>query len=416
MQTKKFIPSEFWDYLGSSWSTFEDKDLIEQIWLSFSGITQKLNINLYQLQQSRVMDVLPPIVTEGPILYTLVFNGNKKNVILPEPGETDFKFMFNVPKWSFDIPIIEHSETGTQYTQGVDYELINNGTIKWTATIPDFDSRFPVNTLKLYVEEIRKINPVLMDVWCQFVDFKLEYLDDYNTFKEDTSDETLYTHLKYLVWALSYKQLQAPSLKNLKDLLAISRGMPFAYNAGMLTSTLDGTQYRVFIEHDGGTDEYLFPENLEPIPDGEVKKFDIIAEGVELLSYSDDPLLFDSLVNEWPEDPPDAPPFIRPENVQLIDSIIMGRLTTFAESGALDGLDISIETEFSMGNNQGFFDSQRVVDEIVEIVLPLVELGLEDEQEVEDSITETTSDPDIMEPLHDIHDMDDELNETIEPL
>ena len=293
MSLIQFNPQDFWKYLGTSWEKFEDKELIEQIWLAFSQTTGKLTDNLFSLQQSRVMDVLPPTIVDGPDTRLLIFAGKNKNVVLPVQNETGFSFQFNTLNWVYSIPQIELTHTGDIFLENVNYEIVNNRTVKWITSIPAFDPRFTVNSLNLYLPEIKRVNPILMEVWAKAVDFRLKYLYDYITYQEDTSAETQYRHLKYFLWAIAYKRMQSPNIKDMGDLFGIVRGFPFAYNAGMLTSELDGAQYRVTI----GEDEYLFPEGVEPLDDGPVKKFDIIAKGLELIGYAQDPNFISSLVN-----------------------------------------------------------------------------------------------------------------------
>ena len=85
------------------------------------------------------------------------------------------------------------------------------------------------------------------------------------------------------MWALTYKALHPPSVKNLKDAYGIVRGMPFAYNSGVINNSLQlDSSYIVTVDDD----TYYLPSGLIPLSTGSVvAKFDLLASGLELYDY-----------------------------------------------------------------------------------------------------------------------------------
>jgi hypothetical protein len=130
-----------------------------------------------------------------------------------------------------------------------------------------------------------------MDTWARFCGFTY---DDYASYIAYGNDS--YLHLKMLIWALTYKQMSAPSIKNLSDAFAISRGMPFAYTSGLVSNTYDTDHYVSAI----GDYTYTLTSGMTPLTDGTaVSQFDVIASGIALYTYKSNPDLVNQYANVY---------------------------------------------------------------------------------------------------------------------
>ena len=214
------------------------------------------------------------------------------------PVGSGLNFEFPVPQWTYSIPTLvsSYSHQGISYSftyyQGVDYLVSGYNCVYWLDAPPAADPRYPSTMARanLYAANVYVINPVLMNTWAVFCGFNINSFSYYNTY-----GQPYYTHLKMLIWALVYKQLQVPSIKNLSDAFAISLGMPFAYTAGTVSSYYNGSNYVVTI----GNYIYTLPPGMLPTTSTTVNQFDVIAQGVNLYDYNTNPALVNVYANVY---------------------------------------------------------------------------------------------------------------------
>lgn len=271
----------FWKYLGTAWDQFKDKSKIEAIWYGMYITIQRMYEYTYEIQKSRFINTLTADLEVGPETYTIVYSGlvtNGFNVTLTSSG-----FTYDLPYGIRSIPAMHYKYVyngvmySGVYTEGVDYTISGYDTLVWTGSLPMPDRRFPLTSVvQGYAPVVKRINPVLMNLWSRMCGFDIKYLNSYNTFGQDK-----YLHFKMLIWALVYTQLQAPSIKTLKRAFALCHGYPFAYEAGNFTSS--GNTYTV------GDSTYNMPAGLIAIPDGPVEQFDILVSGIQLDTYTENP-------------------------------------------------------------------------------------------------------------------------------
>lgn len=274
--------TKLWDVLGSSWDNFQDKSTVEAFWQGLaSGIDAANQLNL-ETQKSRSLLYMSPSIDTGPDEYYWVYSGLSTDLtveILASGG----LFAYQVDDWTYSIPEITYSYKyqgvtySGIYTENVDYTISGMNHIIWGPTPPTYDPRFGDKGVLIgYARHVYRLNPVLMNVWARNCGFTYDDFGSYSNYGNNT-----YDHLKMLVWALITNRLRGPSIKTLKDAFGISRGMPFAYNAGDLTSATIGDHSVVTV----GDDTYVLPSGMVPIPNGAVNKFDLLASGLNLWDY-----------------------------------------------------------------------------------------------------------------------------------
>lgn len=285
----------FWDYIGSVWSTYDGKASIENFWHALDSGISRGHTLLQEIQKSKSLVYMSPTFDIGPEFFNVIYEHTDETQLTVTPVGSGTNFEFIVPEWSYSIPTLtyEYTYNGVAYsgvyTENVDYIVSGYNSIYWSSAPPAADPRYSsiMKRANLYAEKIHVLNPMLMNTWAQFCKFKIDYLTDYIYYGQDQ-----YTHLKYLIWALVYKQMQAPSIKTLNDMFAISRGMPFAYESGLNSNQYVTDHYETTI----GSYTHVLPAGMTPMPDGTAfGQFDVIASGIQLY----DSISNLSLVNDY---------------------------------------------------------------------------------------------------------------------
>ena len=284
-----------WNYLGDAWGDFEGQDAIEGVWAGVAAGIDKLFDLTMTVQNSRSMPFMSPTVDRGPLQFIMVVSGLESAINVDELSNGQFSF--RLPDWTYSIPTLTQSYTvggisySGLYTQGVDYTISGLNTLIWIGSTPQWDKRYSgKGVLSVMAQQVLTINPVLAGVWARVVGIDINNFYDYNIFNAESFDKR-YRHLKYFIWALFYKRLQAPTIKNMSDLLSIARGAPFAYNSGIVNSVLSGNHYNVTV----GPDSFVFPSGLIPVPNGWANQFDILASGIQVVDYHDNA----ALINQY---------------------------------------------------------------------------------------------------------------------
>ena len=293
-----YDPLDIWNSLGTAWENFQNKPIIEALWSGLAVASDTVNNYVLEIQKSRSLLYMNPLLDLGPETFTIIFSGLATDVNVTPIYDGQHLFSYEVGSWTYSIPQIttNYKYLGVAYShtynEGIDYTISGLNYIVWNETPPASDVRNSTdNVLYGYVPHMYLINPVLMEVWARFCGLQYSDFVQYNTF-----GQSAFTHLKMLIWALVYKQTQAPSIKTLRDALAISRGMPFTYTSGITSSVNSGSYYTVTV----GTNQYVLPPGLLPIADGTVvAQFDVIAEGVDLYDNATSPAIVNSYANVY---------------------------------------------------------------------------------------------------------------------
>lgn len=285
MEVQQSIKS-LWNHLGSFWGDFQNKDRIEYFWSALASGIQTTYDYLIDIQKSRSFDYANMWINISPELYTIVVSGLTQNIYAGSGI-----FTYPIEEWIYSIPTLTQKyKTSTTtvnktYTEGLDYYVSGYNSLVWTNISGiQYDNRYPNDErLEVFASQVLQINPIIMNTWGRALDFRRDYITQYATYKNSNSFESRLLHIKYLLWALTYKSLNPPSVKNLRDAYGIVRGMPFAYNSGVINNSLQlDSSYIVTVDDD----TYYLPSGLVPLSTGSVlAKFDLLASGLDLYDY-----------------------------------------------------------------------------------------------------------------------------------
>ena len=284
---------DFWGFIGSSWDRFETKDPIEYYWEAVGTVTDRLTDKLIIAQQGRSLEYMSGLIDDQDNFYLVVYSGIESNIIPIETGVELFHYRLDSDD-ILSIPTLVRYYNDTQdtllsgvYVEGVDYTISGLNTLVWQRASgwPPTDPRYTNgNLMNLYAEHVYRVNPILLDVWAKAINFNTSAMLSGSYYPFVSGTITLsqqYEHIKQLIWGLNYKRVASPTIKTLRDAFGIARGLPFAYNAGTMTSAYNVDHYDLTI----GDDVYVLPAGVNPIPDGAVGKFDILVSGLNLYDW-----------------------------------------------------------------------------------------------------------------------------------
>jgi hypothetical protein len=280
-----------WLFLSDAWANLDDKSIVESLWqTTASGVDMLMNKTM-EIQNSRSLEYLPAVIDDAPMTYTFVYSGieSLENVLETSLG----KFKYYIDDWTLSIPTLEQEYTYLNsgvihtYYEGTDYTISGMNTLIWL-TQPLWDERYTtIETFTVSAPIVYRINPILMNAWARFLNIDIDKYNSYNTYNAVTLSAK-YKHLKYFIWALVTKQLEHPTIATIQNALSIAHGLPFAYNAGIITYTHNGNTYTVTV----GEDVYYLPSGLVPIASGTVvEKFDPLVSGIYVWDYYNNPTI-----------------------------------------------------------------------------------------------------------------------------
>lgn len=286
--------TNFWDLIGSSWNQIETTGTVENYWSTVGGAVDRLRLKVWELQLSRSLDFMPSMLDDVDNFYTIIYSGLSSNVV-PAQGADLFEYplqddlVISIPSLVRFYQTTEDVYITGTYTENVDYTVSGYNTIVWkrTSGYPPVDPRYTNGSImSLYAPHVYKINPVLMKTWGNFIGFNTSVLksEKYAPFVSGvpTLAQKL-EHIKYVIWALVSKKLQAPTLKILKDAFGIAHGLPFAYTSGIMSVAYD--PYAGVYSSTIGNRTYVYPHGIYPTDPGPVNKFDVIATDLLLFDW-----------------------------------------------------------------------------------------------------------------------------------
>jgi hypothetical protein len=280
---------DLWNYLSDAWSKVVDKTNVEAEWETLSSGIERLSTFMMDVQNSRSLEYLPPIIEEGPLTYTFVCSGIEDLINVMEDPTVIFKYYLD--DWILTIPTMEQrysylaSGVDHVYIEGVDYSISGMNTLYWLRD-PFWDERYTnLEVFTVSVPLVYRVNPVLLGTWARMVNIDIEKFNSYNIYKTNTS-ENKYKHLKFLIWALLNKQLEKPTIKILQDGLSIALGLPFAYEGGTVEYVYSEGIYTVTV----GNEQYLIPSGFNIVASGtELDQFDLLVSGINVWDYYNNP-------------------------------------------------------------------------------------------------------------------------------
>jgi hypothetical protein len=97
-------------------------------------------------------------------------------------------------------------------------------------------------------------------------------------------------HYRYLIWALEEIKRRPPTIQNLINGFGISRGLPFAYRAGLVTNIIDNTISVLVSGLTNTYDNYIIPSgyNITVNSGQNIESFYILMSGINYYDYVND--------------------------------------------------------------------------------------------------------------------------------
>ena len=189
-----------------------------------------------------------------------------------------------------------------QLQVGIDYEIIDMTKIRFNAGVnknnPNVDHVNNLQRNTFVAPSSLSVAPVLKEFY--FPTFgKEDVLDLFGNRKYNSKDPNYDTstdkekallyakHLKFFTWAYSLALRKAPTMSNIKQLWALVNDYPFSYYGGTVSSITGSV---ITIDNSEETRSYDIGNEASHIfsVNDEVKKFDILCDGVTVEDYYSD--------------------------------------------------------------------------------------------------------------------------------
>jgi len=278
---------ELWDGLSDFWTSFENRSEIEDFWTGMLGSLQESADYLHKLYISKYLEYSKPVWENSYINIKVIKSGPFSNKI----NGQDVYPLSNYKIGTFDIPSLKCVETGQQFTQGSDYEILEEAKIKFKVSI---NSDPYTDTLNMFGEEYFQSDPTIYTLYRRITNLEVLTIDNkfyhpftYNgdmpsgTFDLDYKKEKAIL-LKYMSWGIYYLRTQIPTLKNLRYLYNIMYNLPFSYDSG--TVSVSGNSCTI------GDYTYYIDSGSWSVSTGDtVEKFQPLVSGVEIKDRINDP-------------------------------------------------------------------------------------------------------------------------------
>jgi hypothetical protein len=227
---------ELWEGLSDFWTSFENRQEIEDFWEGMLGALQESSQFLHLLYISKYLKYSIPVWDSKYISIDIIKSGAFSNEIEPN--------IFPLPDYkigTFDIPSLKCVETGQTMTQGTDYNIIEESKIKFNTNIiedPHSDK------LTFFGDSYKQADPTIYSLYRKLTNLDVLTIDNnyYHPFTFDGNMPDPLTvdyktekaiMLKYMSWGVFYLRKQMPTVKNLIYLYNILYNLPFNYEAGV---------------------------------------------------------------------------------------------------------------------------------------------------------------------------------------
>jgi len=239
-------------------------------------------------------------IQAGNITQIQIVNTTNKDIYLDDVSfKTLALFEYPLPDFTYSVPTLTYKYTYNGvvysgiYTQDVDYVMSAElNSLAWVGSGIVPDQRFTnKGVLMSTADHVYRINPVLGHVWAKQCGFNIPSM--YSQYRAYGQDK--YTHLKQFIWSLDYYQNQAPNITTLKNAYGVARGLPFAYESGLMSYSLISGLYTTSI----GGYSHIFPSGVMPLASGYYNKFSVLVSGLDLYDYTTNPALIDSYTNVY---------------------------------------------------------------------------------------------------------------------
>jgi len=259
--TNTKVSSELWKSLGSFWGKLplDDQGLIETIWDGYLDGFSAMYDDIDTIVSSTSISTMPGYVTTFNEYFDVIYSGMGlySGMVNTELIDGDYNYYFNDGRMVMSISGLEAEYFGadgiTWNTSGmavdVNYTISPDGermTFLDKPPIPRdlFQDQFYHGSL--YAAEVDHVNPALFDVQGLLVGAKRELFTDrdYTTHKTYANSglelRDLADHYKHLIWGLRYYKQSRPTLTNLSKGLSLAKGVPFAWEDGVIDTVTLG--------------------------------------------------------------------------------------------------------------------------------------------------------------------------------
>ena len=248
--------SQLWNHLGSVWSnlSLEDKEFMETVWLAYADSVSKLYDELDVIKNNRCIDDIDPIITETGNFYDVIYAtsdddeyGSLINTFYNTSGQVCLPLNKIVISVSGVVNYYYQDASNECVAQnlisGVNYVLSGYNTLVFLNNPPfTLSQDYPVLSRSvIYIGSMETVNPQLFKIWGSLVGFNSDLFvkNAYNCwsqYSEGTREFELdkINHYKQLITGLRYWALHIPRLKTIRNGLGMARGLPFAYNSGLV--------------------------------------------------------------------------------------------------------------------------------------------------------------------------------------
>lgn len=297
---------KIWESLGSFWGQFPDKDLFTNLWTNYVNLASELFRRKAQINLSKFLKTLIPVLEYKYESYTPIFSGDNKNTITISGLQT-----LPIDDFMCSIPNLLGIETEQILTENSEYKILNKNKIQFL-TQPEYDPKQTdiENTITLYSNIVYRHNPILWRIHASGIGLNISSLDNedylpYNTITSSGIDhiKDIADHYKYFIWGLSEIKRRAPTIETLLTGYGISRGLAFAYRAGTVNNINNNTINILVSGLDSVYDEYIIPSGYNIcVEENEfIPQFNLLISGISFHDHVNDYNYITSLagVNEF---------------------------------------------------------------------------------------------------------------------
>lgn len=245
----------FWDIMSDSWDTFEDRELFEKLWESYSTCHYAVMLELYQTDIAKSVNHIR--VNTRHVWLSFTFNSTTLTSGLTYTLEDDE---------IVDIPVLRNGidQYTLEYAAGTDY-TVSTGSIEWLSSAPEAET--------LWAPSVEKDENRISNNWGSLV-------------QEELGDSTAYLNA---LQGMIYAYWNGPTMRGVRNGLGLFYGLPSATKAGTVFS-LDSTSvtiksgYEDYLTYDIPTDQ-----TCRLSVGDTVSQFDTLTNTVEVFDYISHP-------------------------------------------------------------------------------------------------------------------------------
>lgn len=221
------------------------------------------------------------------------------NGALPAENTATRYWVYSLPvnRDYMSIPTLSGMNTGTVYSEGTEYDILNLDSIRFNSK-PATGSSNLVRE-KFVAQQGISLLPSILRFYFKSIGMEepkdvinnLEYtpkIENWGAQSYLDQRKDYCVHLKYLTYGIVSNLRKEPTITNLKNTYGLIMDYPFAYEAGEVTSVAGQV---VTISGANGVYSYdLNTANVGVSVSEQVEQFEILATGLDLIDYVEDPV------------------------------------------------------------------------------------------------------------------------------